>query len=160
MKRRRKGDCRLPFRFKKRCTKLSYRRKLSTASRRGIAHSAIQILPGVAAEKPDADCSSPREDHPEREMRPRLYRRRSDARKIPLREGPHKLAVQTNRQQGDQEQTHQRQYSHAHRIKQHHRPVVDTSARLRFLGCASRRDYLSRSSTHPLGIGFRSHQWR
>jgi len=121
----------------------------STSGTRGrIAHPGIQVLPGVAAEKPDSR-RSPRQKHdPEREMGPRLHRRRPHARKIPLCERPDKLPIKADTHQNYKKEADQRQYANAKRVKQNHRPMVHAGVALDGLRSAF-RDGLSVRGRFP-----------
>lgn len=101
---------------------------LAAHASRCIHPSSFDILPGISSEQPYPDQHPYPEYHQQHKLSPGFHRFRFDRRQIPLRERPHKLAVQPNQRQGSDKEHHQSECSNSHRVKQHHRPVIDTVA--------------------------------
>ena len=121
--------------MKRRVTSREPRRALATASGGGVHAASLDVLPGIAPKEPDSNQHPDSKNHQQCKLRPRLHHFRLDRRQIPLREGPHKLAVQPDQRQRPDKEHNQRQGSDAHRIEQHHRPVIDAIA----CGCSGDR---------------------
>src|SRR5579864_3064501 len=99
---------------------------LSARPTGGVTEANIQVLPSIAAEKPDPHARAAKKDRPERELRPRSYDLGTDTGKIPMGKSPDELSVQPDPQQCEKEQSGQGQRSNTHCVEQDHRPVVDT----------------------------------
>lgn len=113
-------------------------RRLTSASGGRVCPASLDVLPGIAPKKPDPYQHPETKNHQQGKLSPWLHGLRLDRCQVPLREGPHELAIQPNQRQRSNKEEHQGKRSYAYRIKQHHRPMIDTRA-LRSSGPRLRR---------------------